>query len=135
MWTGGLKDIISTGNTGWKVTRTIPAHTHATVCVTNPIVNIPANLSAWEAVDYDETTGIKFNKANIIGANFPYVVRNATDDDTDLSFTGTNDLNFKTIIDTEAKSNKLVPQIFISVATGKRHSKPTAHSGLSKRRY
>ena len=85
MWTGGLKDIISTGNTGWKVTRTIPAHTHATVCVTNPIVNIPANLSAWEAVDYDETTGIKFNKANIIGANFPYVVRNATDEDTDAS--------------------------------------------------
>lgn len=107
LWTGGLKDIISTGNTGWKVTRTIPAHTHATVCVTNPIVNIPANLSAWEAVDYDETTGIKFNKANIIGANFPYVVRNATDEDTDLSFTGTNDLNFKTIIDTEAKKQQV----------------------------
>lgn len=107
LWTGGLKDIISTGNTGWKVTRTIPAHTHATVCVTNPIVNIPANLSAWKAVDYDETTGIKFNKANIIGANFPYVVRNATDEDTDLSFTGTNDLNFKTIIDTEAKKQQV----------------------------
>lgn len=107
LWTGGLKDIISTGNTGWKVTRTIPAHTHATVCVTNSIVNIPANLSAWEAVDYDETTGIKFNKANIIGANFPYVVRNATDEDTDLSFTGTNDLNFKTIIDTEAKKQQV----------------------------
>lgn len=107
LWTGGLKDFISTGNTGWKVTRTIPAHTHATVCVTNSIVNIPANLSAWEAVDYDETTGIKFNKANIIGANFPYVVRNATDEDTDLSFTGTNDLNFKTIIDTEANKHKV----------------------------
>ena len=107
MWTGGLKDIISTGNTGWKVTRTIPAHTHATVCVTNSIVNIPANLSAWEAVDYDETTGIKFNKANVIGGNYPYVVRNATDEDTDLSFTGTNDLNFKTIIDTEANKHKV----------------------------
>ena len=107
LWTGGLKDIISTGNTGWKVTRTIPAHTHATVCVTNSIVNIPANLSAWEAVDYDETTGIKFNKANVIGGNFPYVVRNATDEDTDLSFTGTNDLNFKTIIETEAKKQQV----------------------------
>ncbi len=107
LWTGGLKDIISTGNTGWKVTRTIPAHTHATVCVTNSIVNIPANLSAWEAVDYDETTGIKFNKANVIGGNYPYVVRNATDEDTDLSFTGTNDLNFKTIIDTEANKHKV----------------------------
>lgn len=107
LWTGGLKDIISTGNTGWKVTRTIPAHTHATVCVTNLIVNIPANLRAWEAVDYDETTGIKFNKANVIGANFPYVVRNATDEDTDLSFTGTNDLNFKTFIDTEANKHQV----------------------------
>ncbi len=107
LWTGGLKDIISTGNTGWKVTRTIPAHTHATVCVTNTIDKIPANLSAWEAVDYDETTGIKFNKANVIGANFPYVVRNATDEDTDLSFTGTNDLNFKTFIDTEANKHQV----------------------------
>lgn len=107
LWTGGLKDFISTGNTGWKVTRTIPAHTHATVCVTNSIVNIPANLSAWEAVDYDETTGIKFNKAKVIGGNYPYVVRNATDEDTDLSFTGTNNLNFKTIIDTEANKHKV----------------------------
>lgn len=107
LWTGGLKDIISTGNTGWKVTRTIKAHTHATVCVTNSIINIPANLRAWEAVGYDETTGIKFNKANVIGANFPYVVRNATDEDTDLSFTGTNDLNFKTFIDTEANKHQV----------------------------
>lgn len=132
LWTGGLKDFISTGNTGWKVTRTIPAHTHATVCVTNSIVNIPANLSAWEAVDYDETTGIKFNKANVIGGNYPYVVRNATDEDTDLSFTGTNDLNFKTIIDTEANKHKVGSTNIYFVATGKRHSKPTAHSGLSK---
>lgn len=125
LWMGGLRDLndfISTGNTGWKVTRTIPAHTHATVCVINAIDKIPANLRAWEAVGYDETTGIQFNKANVIGANFPYVVRNATDDDTDLSFTGTNDLNFKTIMDTEASKQKLVPQIFISVATGKRLS-------------
>lgn len=110
LWMGGLRDLndfISTGNTGWKVTRKIPAHTHATVCVTNAIVNIPANLRAWEAVDYDETTGIKFNKASVIGANYPYVVRNATDEDTDLSFTGTNDLNFKTIMDTEANKHKV----------------------------
>ena len=35
------------------------------------------------------------------------MVRNATDEDTDLSFTGTNDLNFKTIIDTEAKKQQV----------------------------
>ena len=111
LWMGGLRDLndfISTGNTGWKVTRTIKAHTHATVCVINAIDNIPANLRAWEAVDYDETTGIKFNKANVIGGNFPYVVRNATDEDTDLSFTGAGDLNLKSWVGTDAAVKKQV---------------------------
>lgn len=107
LWTGGLKDFISTGTTGWKVTRTIKAHTHATVCVINAIDKIPANLSAWEAVDYDETTGIKFNKANVIGGNFPYVVRNATDEDTDLSFTGAGDLNFNYWVGNEANKKQV----------------------------
>lgn len=111
LWMGGLRstnDFISTGNTGWKVTRTIKAHTHATVCVINAIDKIPANLRAWEAVDYDETTGIKFNKANVIGGNFPYVVRNATDEDTDLSFTGAGDLNLKSWVGTDAAVKKQV---------------------------
>lgn len=111
LWMGGLRDLndfISTGNTGWKVTRTIPAHTHATVCVINAIDKIPANLRAWEAVDYDETTGIKFNKANVIGGNFPYVVRNSTDEDTDLSFTGAGDLNLKSWVGTDAADKKQV---------------------------
>ena len=110
LWMGGLRDLndfISTGNTGWKVTRTIKAHTHATVCVINAIDNIPANLRAWEAVDYDETTGIKFNKANVIGGNFPYVVRNATDEDTDLSFTGAGDLNFNYWVGNEANKKQV----------------------------
>lgn len=110
MWMGGLRstaDFISTGNTGWKVTRTIKAHTHATVCVINAIDKIPANLRAWEAVDYDETTGIKFNKANVIGGNFPYVVRNATDEDTDLSFTGAGDLNFNFWVGNEANKKQV----------------------------
>lgn len=111
LWMGGLRDLndfISTGNTGWKVTRTIKAHTHATVCVINAIDKIPANLRAWEAVGYDETTGIQFNKANVIGGNFPYVVRNATDEDTDLSFTGAGDLNLKSWVGTDAAVKKQV---------------------------
>ena len=111
LWMGGLRDLndfISTGNTGWKVTRTIKAHTHATVCVINAINEIPANLRAWEAVGYDETTGIQFNKANVIGGNFPYVVRNATDEDTDLSFTGAGDLNLKSWVGTDAAVKKQV---------------------------
>lgn len=110
LWKGeGInKEWISTGTTGWKVTRTIKAHTHATVCVINAINEIPANLRAWEAVGYDETTGIQFNKANVIGGNFPYVVRNATDEDTDLSFTGAGDLNLKSWVGTDAAIKKQV---------------------------
>lgn len=110
LWKGeGInKEWISTGTTGWKVTRTIKAHTHATVCVINAIDKIPDNLRAWEAVGYDETTGIQFNKANVIGGNFPYVVRNATDEDTDLSFTGAGDLNLKSWVGTDAAVKKQV---------------------------
>lgn len=110
LWMGGLRstaDFISTGDTGCKVTRTIKAHTHATVCVVSAIVNIPANLRAWEAVDYDETTGIKFNKANVIGGNFPYVVRNATDEDTDLSFVQLGDINFNFWVGNEANKKQV----------------------------
>lgn len=104
MWTGirELNDFISTGTTGWKVTRTIKAGAHASVCVIMAINNIPEGLSAWEAVDYDETVGLKFTKANVIGGNFPYIVRNTADHDIDLSFTGTGDINFKSYVNNEA---------------------------------
>ena len=104
LWTGirELNDFISTGSTGWKVTRTIKAGAHASVCVIMAIVNIPEGLSAWEAVDYDETVGLKFNKANVIGGNFPYIVRNTADHDIDLSFTGAGDINFKSYVNNEA---------------------------------
>ena len=109
MWTGirELNDFISSGSTGWKVTRTIKAGAHASVCVIMAIVNIPEGLSAWEAVDYDETVGLKFNKANVIGGNFPYIVRNTADHDIDLSFTGTGDINFKSYVNNEANKKQV----------------------------
>lgn len=109
LWTGirELNDFISTGSTGWKVTRTIKAGAHASVCVIMAIVNIPEGLSAWEAVDYDETVGLKFTKANVIGGNFPYIVRNTADHDIDLSFTGAGDINFKSYVNNEANKIKV----------------------------
>ena len=109
LWTGirELNDFISTGTTGWKVTRTIKAGAHASVCVIMAIVNIPEGLSAWEAVDYDETVGLKFTKANVIGGNFPYIVRNTADHDIDLSFTGTGDINFKSYVNNEADKRQV----------------------------
>lgn len=109
LWTGirELNDFISTGSTGWKVTRTIKAGAHASVCVIMAIDKIPEGLSAWEAVDYDETVGLKFNKANVIGGNFPYIVRNTADHDIDLSFTGTGDINFKSYVNSEANKKQI----------------------------
>lgn len=109
LWTGirELNDFISTGTTGWKVTRTIKAGAHASVCVIMAINNIPEGLSAWEAVDYDETVGLKFTKANLIGGNFPYIVRNTADHDIDLSFTGTGDINFKSYVNNEADKRQV----------------------------
>lgn len=104
LWKGeGInKEWISTEEIGWKVTRTIKAGAHASVCVIMAINNIPEGLSAWEAVDYDETVGLKFNKTNVIGGNFPYIVRNTADHDIDLSFTGTGNINFKSYVNNEA---------------------------------
>lgn len=105
LWTGirELNDFISTGTTGWKVTRTIKTGAHASVCVIMAINKIPEGLSAWEAVDYDEIVGLKFNKVSgDIGANFPYIVRNTADHDIDLSFTGAGDINFKSFVNNEA---------------------------------
>lgn len=109
LWTGirELNDFISTGTTGWKVTRTIKAGAHASVCVIMAIVNIPEGLSAWEAVDYDETVGLKFSKTNVIGGNFPYIVRNTADHDIDLSFTGAGDINFKSYVNNEANKKQV----------------------------
>lgn len=109
LWTGirELNDFISTGSTGWKVTRTIKAGAHASVCVIMAIVNIPEGLSAWEAVDYDETVGLKFTKTNVIGGNFPYIVRNTADHDIDLSFTGAGDINFKSYVNNEANKKQV----------------------------
>ena len=104
LWKGeGInKEWISTEKIGWKLTRTINAGAHASVCVIMAINNIPEGLSAWEAVDYDETVGLKFTKVNVIGGNFPYIVRNTADHDIDLSFTGTGDINFKSFVNNEA---------------------------------
>ncbi len=109
LWKGeGInKEWISTEEIGWKVTRTIKEGAHASVCVIMAIDKIPEGLSAWEAVDYDETVGLKFNKANVIGGNFPYIVRNTADHDIDLSFTGTGNINFKSYVNNEASKIKV----------------------------
>ncbi|MGI6242306.1 MAG: hypothetical protein ACOYJK_02020 [Prevotella sp.] len=85
---------LSTGSTGYKVTRSLPAKRFGTIYTTS-VVNaedIPAGVTIWEATGYDGTT-ITFSKANDAAAFFPYVIYNANDEATDFSFSGTGDFN------------------------------------------
>jgi hypothetical protein len=85
---------ISTGSTGYKVTRVIPAKSFVTTYTTAAvnIADLPAGLTAWEATGYDGTA-ITFAKAGTIAAFFPYVLYNANDAEVTFSFAGTGDFN------------------------------------------
>lgn len=113
LWKGeGInKDWISTGETGWKLTRTIEAGNHASVCLPNGYVinSIPNGLSVWQPTTYDNKTGITFNhKTDEINSNFPLVIRNTTDKDIELAISNKNDINFKNLIANTANKYQLV---------------------------
>ena len=110
-WTGGLRDLndfISTGNTGWKVTRTINAGDHASICVPFAITSIPEGLYVWEATNYDTKNNIiNFSKAMEVPGNFPCILRNTTDQDIKLNWTWTGDINFGNYVGKDANTRKL----------------------------
>lgn len=112
-WTGGLRnlnDFISTGDTGCKVTRTIKAGTHASICVPFAITptSIPEGLYVWEATNYDTKNNIiNFNKAVEVPGNFPCILRNTTDQDIELNWTWTGDINFGNYVGKDAEKKKL----------------------------
>lgn len=110
-WTGGLRDLndfISTGDTGCKVTRTIKAGTHASIYVPFAITSIPEGLYVWEATNYDTKNNIiNFNKAVEVPGNFPCILRNTTDQDIELNWTWTRDINFGNYVGKDAKKRKL----------------------------
>lgn len=90
------KDVkfISTGSTGYRVTRKVPARSFVTA-YTTAVVNaadLPAGLTAWEATDYDGTT-ISFRQVETMAAFFPYVLYNSNETSVDFSFSGTGDFN------------------------------------------
>lgn len=112
-WTGGLRDLndfISTGSTGCKVTRTIKKGTHASICVPFAITptSIPEGLYVWEATNYDTKNNIiNFNKAVEVPGNFPCILRNTTDQDIELNWTWTGDINFGNYVGKDAEKKKL----------------------------
>lgn len=110
-WTGGLRDLndfISTGDTGCKVTRTIKAGTHASICVPFAITSIPEGLYVWEATNYDTKNNIiNFSKAVEVPGNFPCILRNTTDQDIELNWTWTGDINFGNYVGKDANTRKL----------------------------
>lgn len=112
LWKGeGInKDWISTGETGWKLSRTIKAGAHASVCLPSGyyIGTIPEGLSVWQPTSYNEETGITFNhKTDEINSNFPLVIRNTTEKDIELAISNTGDINFKNLIADTANKYKL----------------------------
>lgn len=110
-WTGGLSNLnnfIRTGSTGCKVTRTIEAGKHASIYVPFAITptSIPEGLYVWEATNYDTKNNIiNFSKAVEVPGNFPCILRNTTDQDIELNWTWTGDINFGNYVgkDTEKK--------------------------------
>lgn len=103
LWKGeGInKDWISTGETGWKLSRTIKAGHHASICLPKDyyINPIPDGLSVWLPTSYNEETGISFNhKTDEISGNFPFVIRNTTAKDIELAISKKGDINFKNLI-------------------------------------
>lgn len=110
-WTGGLRnlnDFISTGSTGYKVTRTIKAGDHASICVPFAITSIPEGLYVWEATNYDTKNNIiNFSKAVEVPGNFPCILRNTTDQDIELNWTWTGDINFGNYVGNNANTIKL----------------------------
>lgn len=109
-WTGGLRDFISTGSTGCKVTRTIKAGKHASICVPFAITptSIPEGLYVWEATNYDTKNSIiNFSKAVEVPGNFPCILRNTTDKDIELNWTWTGNINFVYYVGNNANEIKL----------------------------
>lgn len=112
-WTGGLRDLndfISTGSTGCKVTRTIKKGTHASICVPFAITStsIPEGLYVWEATNYDTKNNIiNFSKAVEVPGNFPCILRNTTNQDIELNWTWTGDINFGNYVGNDADKRRL----------------------------
>lgn len=110
-WTGGLRDLndfISTGSTGCEVPRTIKAGAHASICVPFAITSIPEGLYVWEATNYDTKNNIiNFSKAVEVPGNFPCILRNTTDQDIELNWTWTGDINFGNYVGKDANTRKL----------------------------
>ena len=112
LWKGeGInKEWISTEKIGWKLTRTIKAGAHASICLPSGYVikTIPDGLSVWQPTSYNKETGISFNhKTEEISGNFPFVIRNTTEKDIELAISNEGDINFKNLIADTANKYQL----------------------------
>lgn len=112
LWKGeGInKEWISTEKIGWKLTRTIKAGDHASICLPSgyAIKPIPDGLSVWQPTSYNEETGITFNKKpDEINSNFPLVIRNTTDKNIELAISNEDNINFKNLIADTANKYQL----------------------------
>ena len=93
-WKGeGLgQKFVSTGTTGWKITRSIPAKKTVTAIYPAAVTEVPSGLSVYTFTGYADNT-IELTKVETINANIPYVIKNTTEDAVELVIEGTGDFN------------------------------------------
>jgi len=90
---GGFAAFISTGSTGYKITRSIPAGKYVT---TAPAASVtaPEGINVYEFTDYTAGSVTFTKKGNReMAAKTPYVLYNTTASPIDLVVSGTGDLN------------------------------------------
>lgn len=85
---------ISTGNTGWKYTRQLPANTWVTT-VLPAAAEIPAGCKVYEMTENTEKANtITLKEATAIDAKTPYIIFNSNAEEATLATSGTGDLKF-----------------------------------------
>lgn len=93
-WNGeGLgQEFVSTGTTGWKITRSIPANKTVTAIYPVAVTEVPSGLSVYTFTGYADNT-IELTKVETINANIPYVIKNTTEGAVELVIEGIGDFD------------------------------------------
>jgi hypothetical protein len=109
LWAGEGEDaniqFISTGTTGYKITRVLKAQCFNTIYLP-ATVTLPEGVTAWEATGYSDNV-ISFTKAAAVAAFFPYVVCNANAEATTIECEGTGDLSIITWATTNVAAHQI----------------------------
>ena len=90
---------ISTGSTGWKYTRQLPANTWATT-VLPAAAEIPAGCKVYEITENTEAeNSVLLKEATALNAKTPYIIYNSNAEEATLTTSGTGDFDLRNDIE------------------------------------